>query len=1662
MMRKLTKELIYTYKVRTILPFSLNSFSRYISNTVLIFFLGFGISSNVTAQTIDALASTCLDATPTLNFTPSVITPVNYSWSITAGTGAATLSNAAIAMPMLTFTTAGTIDIMVSADDGVTTEMATLSVTINALPTAGLVSSDADNTICAGESVTFTASGGAMYEFFLNGVSTAAASATTTYTTTSLANSDVVTVVVTDATPCSATSAGITTTVNPSPTITPSNNGPICAGATVTLNETGGSGVTWAWTSNGSATFDDPTANSPIATGAVNGEIFSVIVTGANSCQTTGTTTVTVNALPTITLGTSPSVCMGTTAASLPYTATTDNPNSYIITYDAAAVTAGFSNVAATALPATPVSLVVPGAAAAGTYNGTITVTNTTTGCIGAATAFTVEVTSTSTAPTITVADFTICAGDAIQPTITAAGSGGGTGCVDEYRFSTDNGASWGGWSATLPFFTSSAGTTLIETQRNCGNACSSTTFQLAPITVSTPPTAAITGNATVCATATTTLDAGAGFASYAWAHSVTGQTVTVGAGTYTVTVTDNNQCTASASHTISAITAPTPTVTSVAVCSGATGTIDAGAGYTAYIWSNGATSQTITATPNTYTVTVTAANGCTGTASGTITGTDTVDPTMLCQNVTLPLGGTGSVTVTTADIDNGSTDNCGSLTLSITGQTTFTCADIGTPVTVSLNGDDGNGNITSCSATVTVTGSVTSTPAQLLSNLPSGTSVCAGTQITFTAGPTGATSYEFFVNNVSQGAASTNPVFSSTTLVNGDVVTAAVIDASSCGSASVSPPIVVGVLTITPQLLSSDADNIICAGQSITFTAGGGAMYEFFKGSASLGAASTNNSYSSATLVTGDSISVKVTDANGCSASHPGYKVTVTPSFVAGLSSDDSDNIICINDAIQFTATPTGAANYEYWVNGNIVQSSVSATLLTSTLSDKDTVRVRVTNAIGGCTITAPMAVVTVNDIVPTLTTASGNGPFCTGDIITFLGGGGSIYEFLVNGVVVQGVSGVNSYTTNTLNSGDLIKVRVSDGYGCIDSMMMNIALTAAPSIAIAPNVTSICAGNPVTYTASGGSTYEFFVNGTSVQGPSATATYTTSSLVNGDIVSVTGSNASSCSVNVIAATVAVSNTPTAGTVSGSNALCIGSTTVLSTSSTVTTGTWLSSNNAVATISASGTVTAVAAGTVNITYTVTSGGCTSTSAPFALFVSPTGSLIINTSDADNTICAGEAVTLTASGGTGAVYTWTSSSGIALPNSASITVTPTSNTTYTVSAVGGTCAGTSSAAIIVNSIPVAGAITGSTAGSTTLCNNTNLSLVATTTGGTISWSSSDPALVSINAVTGVLTTTNNLTLLPATAAITYTVTNNGCSTTSTPYQVTVNDCTTNAPGTNLKIAARALLEGPYDEASQLMNDDLRLLPTATVTTLPATTVASSPFPLTEPYTALGFTQVGGGGETTTNGVLALGGGNAIVDWVFLELRDATNPATVVATKSALIQRDGDIVNAADGVSPVEIPAVNASYYLAVRHRNHLGIRSATPIAMSAATSATVDMSTTVTGTPGYMAVAGTHPVDTINNRVVMWGGDASGDGQTIFTGPNNDRDAVFFDVFDDPANTTSSYNHIRPGYFLGDTNLDGKVKYQGPTNDLDRLMFFNVLFYPSSIGTSQIIYQQLP
>lgn len=103
----------------------------------------------------------------------------------------------------------------------------------------------------------------------------------------------------------------------------------------------------------------------------------------------------------------------------------------------------------------------------------------------------------------------------------------------------------------------------------------------------------------------------------------------------------------------------------------------------------------------NTVTLTATNVDGSTATCTAIVTVEDTLAPEALCQNIAVQLDTDGNATITAAQVDNGSTDNCGIASLTIS-QDTFTSADLGEN-TVTLTVTDDNGNMATCEATVTV-----------------------------------------------------------------------------------------------------------------------------------------------------------------------------------------------------------------------------------------------------------------------------------------------------------------------------------------------------------------------------------------------------------------------------------------------------------------------------------------------------------------------------------------------------------------------------------------------------------------------------------------------------------------------------------------------------------------------------------------------------------------------------------------------------------------------------------------------------------------------------------------------------------------------------------------------------------------------------------------------
>lgn len=233
----------------------------------------------------------------------------------------------------------------------------------------------------------------------------------------------------------------------------------------------------------------------------------------------------------------------------------------------------------------------------------------------------------------------------------------------------------------------------------------------------------------------------------------------------------------------------------------------------------------------------------------------------------------------------------------------------------------------------------------------------------------------------------------------------------------------------------------------------------------------------------------------------------------------------------------------------------------------------------------------------------------------------------------------------------------------------------------------------------------------------------------------------------------------------------------------------------------------------------------------------------------------------------------------------------------------------------------------------------------------------------------------------------------------------------------LLVSPKIFLQGNYNTGTGEMTDNLRTL---------------NLIPLTEPYTgASGFTHTGsGGGETSTASIVgstAPAGSNAIVDWVFVQLHDGSTGA-VLSTRAALLQKDGDVVEP-DGVSPINMAGhVSGNYYISIRHRNHLGVRSLNNMPLLKVSTTGYDFSTAQTKAfPGSVS---NNPMAAVNTGVFgLWGGDANSNLNTKYSGPGNDESVLL--------NTTLGGNKglILNGYYNADFNLNGQVKYSGPGND---------------------------
>jgi SprB repeat len=264
----------------------------------------------------------------------------------------------------------------------------------------------------------------------------------------------------------------------------------------------------------------------------------------------------------------------------------------------------------------------------------------------------------------------------------------------------------------------------------------------------------------------------------------------------------------------------------------------------------------------------------------------------------------------------------------------------------------------------------------------------------------------------------------------------------------------------------------------------------------------------------------------------------------------------------------------------------------------------------------------------------------------------------------------------------------------------------------------------------------------------------------------------------------------------------------------------------------------------------------------------------------------------------------------------------------------------------------------------------------------------------------------------------------------------------------ISLYAKAILGGAYDPMTGLMKDSLRRLTLYQGPQLgsPSVGAPTNVIPLTRINGNNGLscandadTSIGGGNSSSANAILSISGNNAIVDWVCVEVRNSSNFNIVLATKNALIQRDGDIVSCIDGVSPLNFNCLcPGNYYVSVKHRNHLGIMTANSMTLSM-TPTMVDFTnpnpSTVWIKPGYPTTITNTPRHTIGSVAVMWGGDANSNKNSKYNGLANDKEVIGNDIGIGNIN-----NSLYQVYKNTDLNMDGMVRYNNTDNDKNWLL----------------------
>ncbi len=672
----------------------------------------------------------------------------------------------------------------------------------------------------------------------------------------------------------------------------------------------------------------------------------------------------------------------------------------------------------------------------------------------------------------------------------------------------------------------------------------------------------------------------------------------------------------------------------------------------------------------------------------------------------------------------------------SVSGATSYTwtlpSGWLGSSTTNSINTSAGSSSGTisvrannSCGSSSTRTLSVTvQQPLTQPGSIQGNTTVCEGSSQTYSISSlSGASSYTWTLPSGWSG--SSNGTSITTTVGSSNGIITVQGNNTCAGSSSRSLSITVNPTPARPGSISGNQD--VCAGTSNQYsisTISGATSYTWsYSGGGTPSGNGTN-----ITLNANSSGTLSVTANNSCGSSSSrtlSINVTSTPSQPGSIS---GNNNVCGGSQSYSISSVSGATSYSWTYSGGGTING-TGTSINFTPASSGTLSVIAINSCGSSSQRTLSITVTSAPSQPG--NISGSTTLCQGTSQSYFIGsvsGATSYTWTYSGGGNPSGNGT-SINFSPSTSGTL-SVVANSSCGSSAPRNLTINVNQAPSAIISPSTNSTCSGDLVTLTASGGGSYQWSTGASSTSinvNPTNTTQYDVTVTLNG----CTATASQTITVNPLPN---ITISPAAPTV------CSG----LSATLTASGG-----NNYVWSNGDTGPTITVSP-SVSTTYMVTvtaANGCTATQSKTVTVSSVAGAMIL---PASASICSGGTTTLTASGGTG--YVWSNGA-----NTASITVSPTSTTTYIVTVTNNGCSVTLNSTVTVSSTPTASISTPNPL----ICSGESTTLTAT--GGTgYTWSNG--------------ANTASITVSPAsTNTYTVTVTSSGCTSTANASQtVTVN------------------------------------------------------------------------------------------------------------------------------------------------------------------------------------------------------------------------------------------------------------------------------------------------